>query len=328
MQIFKDELLDSTFKKQGYVVYGSIDDRAIKELRTIDEELSIPDYVGCDFNVGMNSDIYDARKVMQEKLSEVLMPYFKEILNDFDFFSASFVNKNPTERFVITAHQDFTYSNEPEIPSFMCWVPLVDTNYENGAIGFIPKSHLFYDYKRAFPFPLEYSPVVQNEIELMKYLNMQEMKAGQMVFFYNNTIHGSFANYTQTIRKAVNISFIKKEATPCLYITDPSAKDRTLLKYQADKNFLIKYNNPSILEMYKKKHIDIQGYTFLGKELFGDYDISWNSINNKLKEFDIALVPKNLLYLKQYNKILRKEKLKNNIYNIFSKVNPFRTKQI
>ena len=85
-----------------------------------------------------------------------------------------------------------------------------DVDINNGAIGFIPKSHLLYDYKRAFPFPAYYTPIVSNEVELMNYMEIIDMKAGEMVFFMNNTVHGSFANYTDKIRYAININFVKK----------------------------------------------------------------------------------------------------------------------
>ena len=82
----------------------------------------------------------------------------------------------------------------------MCWIPLCDVDIENGAIGFIPKSHKLYNYKRAFPFPASYTPIVSNELELMNYLEILDMKAGEMVFFNNLTVHGSFANYGNTVR--------------------------------------------------------------------------------------------------------------------------------
>ncbi|MCC6447864.1 MAG: phytanoyl-CoA dioxygenase family protein, partial [Chitinophagaceae bacterium] len=314
--------IEDAFKAQGYVVYGNIDEKAINTLKDIDKQLGIPDFVGCDFNVGMNSDIYESRKLMQERIAAILMPFFENILVDFDFFSASFVNKNPTERFVITAHQDFTYSDEPNEPSFMCWIPLINTNYENGAIGFIPKSHLFYNYKRAFPFPLEYSPIVLNEIELMKYLDIQQMKAGQMVFFFNNTIHGSFANYSKNIRQAINISFIKKNANMFIYITDPNSVEKKLLKYKADKNFLIKYNNPYIQEMYKNKDIKILDYQFVGKEYFGEYQTSWVSIHKKLKEHNIQIQQQNIRYLNRFVRVLKKEKIKDSVYSLLKNILP------
>lgn len=324
MKIFNNTAIDSEFKSNGYVKFGSIDTEAIDKLLSLENSLKIPDYVGCDFNVGMNSDIYHARKTMQENLAKILMPYFETILDDYDFFSASFVNKNPTERFLICAHQDFTYSEEPEIPSFMCWVPLVDTNIENGSIGFIPKSHLFYDYKRAFPFPLSYSPIVKNEIELMKYLDIQEMKAGEMVFFFNKTVHGSFANYTQNIRYAINISFIKKNSEPVLYIRNPQKEEHSIIKFKADKNFLIQYNNPALLEMQKNKKLDIENYEIIGEEPFGNYDTSLESVEKKISEYGIAIQQRNLPYIERFIKLKKKEQLKDDIYSVINKFNPFK----
>ncbi|MBK9329155.1 MAG: hypothetical protein IPM95_07545 [Sphingobacteriales bacterium] len=57
MKIFKNTEIDEHFKDRGYVKYGSIDSSAVNKLIELDNSLKIPDFVGCDFNVGMNSDI-------------------------------------------------------------------------------------------------------------------------------------------------------------------------------------------------------------------------------------------------------------------------------
>lgn len=315
MKIFKQENIDEEFKALGFKRYGRISDTAIENLITLDNSLKIPDYVGCDFNVGMNSDVYLLRKKMQENLFDILSPFFTDILDEYDFFSASFVNKKPNKKFLIAAHQDFTYCDENQAPSFMAWIPLVDTTIENGAIGFIPKSHLFYNYKRAFPFPLSYSPIVLNEIELMKYLEIQEMNKGEIVFFYNKTVHGSFPNYTNKIRYAMNISFIKKGHQPELYIKDPSQSKATIIKYKADSNFLIQYNNPRILEMYKNGKIEIENYPVIGAELFGDYDTTWNSVLEKLEANDLKIQPENIKYLNRFLNLKKMMSVKDLIYN-------------
>lgn len=324
MKIFKNTEIDEQFKDRGYVKYGSIDSSAVNKLIELDNSLKIPDFVGCDFNVGMNSDIHQARKMMQDNLTEILMPFFNDLLDEYDYFSASFVNKNPTERFLICAHQDFTYTEEPEVPSFMCWVPLVDTDIDNGSIGFIPKSHRFYDYKRAFPFPLSYSPVVKNELELMKYLDILDMKAGEMVFFFNNTVHGSFANYSRNVRYAINISFIKKNAQTVLYIRNPAKAEHSIIKFKADKDFLIQYNNPSILEMCKDKQVKIDNYEVLGEEPFGSYDTSWGSVQKKLDQYNITVQQRNIPYIDRFLRLKKKEKFKDDIYSLVNKFNPFK----
>lgn len=308
-QIFSDASYNKIFNQYGYLYSGKIEKTLINRLLNIDYELNIPDSVGCDFNVGMNTNEYDLRFRMQDKLFEILRPYFQLILPEYDFFSATIINKTPTKKFLITAHQDFTYTNEPEEPSFMCWIPLVDSDISNGVIGFIPKSHLFYDYKRAFPFPFVVSPVVKNEFELMKYLKFKPMNAGEIVYFFNKTIHGSFANYTNSTRYALNISFIKKNSNSFIYIRNPK-NEIEFFKYNADKYFLINYNNPSIQQMFTNGKIEIKNYEFLGTEQCDISEINLRNIKMKLKEFGVTKSNNSILLLWKYRL--------NNIFRIIS----------
>ncbi len=317
--IFNDVKLDSELNKNGFVYSGRLDSTLVDRLLNIDHELNIPDSVGCDFNVGMNTEEHSLRSRMQHTLFEILKPYFEKVLPEYEFFSATLINKAPTRKFLITAHQDFTYTDEPQEPSFMCWIPLVDADTDNGVIGFIPKSHLFFDYKRAFPFPFDISPVVNNEYELMKYLKFSPMKAGEIVYFFNKTIHGSFANYTHETRYALNISFIKKNSKGFVYIRNPKNKYE-FFKYSADKNFLIKYNNSKIQEMYNDGNIEISGYELLSVEPFGDHDISWKSVKERLDMFDTKAQDLNVGLLSRFEKEAKKRKLVDYFYNAFKKI--------
>ena len=320
---FTDENINKFFYENGFVKHGQIDKKTVDDLINLSENLKIPDFVGCDFNCGMNSDIYDARKAMQDNLTNILMPFFEPLLDNYSSYSSSFVNKNPNDKFLILAHQDFSYTREPEIPSIMCWIPLVDVDINNGAIGFIPKSHLMYDYNRAFPFPAYYTPVVKNEIELMNYVKIIDMKAGEMVFFMNNTIHGSFANYTDKVRYAININFVKKGEKIYAYIRNPKTDGATLLKYEVDKYFLVRHNNPTFLEMYKNGKIELPEKP-TEEVPFGNYDTSWSAVKQKLDELNIKEEARNKTYVDKFKRQQFNHKIKEKIYYSLLKLNPFR----
>lgn len=249
------------------------------------------------------------------------MPFFEPILDNFYSYSSSFVNKNPNKKFLILAHQDFSYTREPEITSIMCWIPLVDVNIKNGAIGFIPKSHLLYNYYRAFPFPANYTPIVKNEVELMNYIKIINMKAGEMVFFMNNTVHGSFANDTANIRYAININFVKNGEKIYAYIRNPETNGQTILKFEVDKYFLVRHNNPSIEEMYKNGKIDLPQQP-IDEFPFGEYDTSWKHVKQKLDSLSIQPIAENKPYVDRFKFQQFTHKIKENIYYSLQKFNP------
>lgn len=316
IEVFRDNQLNERFYQDGFLKHGAISTDTVQQLIAISDALNIPDFVGCDFNCGMNSDIFEARKTMQENLKSYLIPFFEPILNQFKVFSTSFVNKNPTDKFLILAHQDFTFTNEPEIPSIMCWIPLIDVDIKNGAIGFIPKSHKLYDYKRPFPFPASYTPIVKNEVDLMEYINIIDMKAGEMVFFFNNTVHGSFANLSNTVRYAINISFYPVHENIYVSIRNPATLGKTFLTYQVDEDFLVKYNNPTIEMMYNSGQLDIS-YDIVDEEPFGEFDTSWHTVKNKLIANNIGVQKNNLKYINKFRRQQKYHRIKEKIYYKF-----------
>lgn len=316
LNIFRDKKYNEDYHNLGYVKIGKLDNSAIEELIFLSDTLNIPDYLNCDYNCGMNSDQYLLRKKMQDGIVKIVMPFFKDIFYDFLPYSATFVNKYPNDNCFVHAHQDFTYTNEPEIPSIMCWIPLVDVGIENGAMGFIPESHKFFDHIRAFPFPLAKSAITEHEVELMSYFKIIDMKAGEMVFFMNNTIHGSFGNYSDICRYALAINFYKKGEKIYAYVHNPSTKGKTVFKYEVTENFIVENNNVLIIQQYNEGKINLNVLPVAEMPYLIDEDKSWVNLERKLRSVNAE---KDIRYEKivdEYISFQKKEKMKYGIKKI------------
>lgn len=314
--VLKDQQANNDFFEKGYVVHGQMEEAVLKEVIELNRRLSIPDYFGCGFNVGMNSDIKTLRKAMQDEIKQLLTPYTDQLLDNFEPYTASFLNKLPRKDCFVIAHQDFTYTDETKYPSFMCFIPLVDTTIKNAALGFIPGSHLYYDYIRAFPFPGVPTPVTENSTALMPYFDIIEMKAGQMVFFSHNTIHGSFSNYANQPRPAVGMSFIKRGTSPYLFLHNPANNGKTILQHEVDTYSLVNYNNPTIKQMYESGNIDLPYAVINEFEYIGPERTDWESIKEKL---DANGIRPNKSYLKlvdKFNQLTALKQKKGIIYRI------------
>lgn len=319
--VLLDTEANQKFNAYGYSRFGRISSDIVNELRQLNERLSIPDYFNCGFNVGMNTDIKSLRKSMQDDLGHILSFIAKEYLNDFEIYTASFLNKLPREDCFVIAHQDFTYTDESLYPSFMCFIPLVDTTIKNGALGFIPESHTFFDYIRAFPFPQIPSPVTENSIELMKYFDILELKAGEIVFFMHNTVHGSFSNYSDELRPAIGLSFIKKGVNPNLFIHNPETDGRTLLKYEVDKYSLVEYNNPMLKAMYSKGKIEVP-YKLLEEINYEFPKTDWSYVNMFLENAKTKRYPEYDVLIYNYKESVKSRDMGalGKIKNIYSKL--------
>jgi len=323
LKVFNDIERNHTFFERGFVKYGSINKDSVRALIELSNYLNIPDYNGCDYNCGMNSDIYELRRRMHDGIIEIIGNQIKKLLVDFNTYSATFVNKYPNDNCFVHAHQDFTYSNEPEIPSVMCWIPLVDVDIDNGAMGFIPQSNHFYKHIRAFPFPFAKTSVSENEIRLMKYFEIVDMKAGELLFFMNNTIHGSFGNYSNSCRYALTINFYHKDEKILAYIHNPKTQGKTILKFEVQPHFIVENNNLLIQEMYSKGNIDV-GLPVVEELPYITETVSWENIEEKLNASQIKPNPQYSKivddYLKFQNNKNKTESIKDKLYNFYKKV--------
>lgn len=324
IKIFINDNDNNIFYTEGFVKTGMINNDTVNELLNISDNLNIPDYLNCDYNCGMNSDQYELRKKMQDSIVKLIQPYFVDILDDFLPYSATFVNKNPNDNCFVHAHQDFTYTREPEVPAVMCWIPLVDVDLSNSAMGFIPKSQRFFNHIRAFPFPFAKSAITEYEIDLMAYFKIINMKAGEMVFFMNNTIHGSFGNYTDKCRYAIAVNFYKNGEKIYAYIHNPETNGNTIFKYEVNDNFIVENNNVFIHQQYQKGKMVVNVHPTGESKYEIDQDLSWRNLANKLEAFNISLNSDYKKMVDNYKKFQQHEKIKQNIkdkiYNIYRKI--------
>ncbi len=240
---FKDVEVDNEFNSKGFVVHGNISDKTIKTLTDAFKELEIPDSYGFGYNVGLNTELFEKRKAMQDNIKEIISAEILPLLNNKELFTATFMNKVANSKIFLPAHQDWTYTNEDEFDSVMCWIPLVDVTMKNGAMCFVPSSNKLFNYTRSFPFPLAQTPVDKNCGNLIGYMKTINMKAGEMVFINHKTVHASFPNSTDTDRLAVGLSIAPKNEDLFVYCLNPVTQGKTKLKYLVDEYFLVNYRH-------------------------------------------------------------------------------------
>jgi hypothetical protein len=248
---FKDLEVDNEFNSKGFVVHGNISIETIKLLTEAFNLLQIPDSYGFGFNVGLNTELFEKRKKMQDKITELVSSEILTLLNNKEIFTATFMNKVPEKKHLLPAHQDWTFTNENKHDSVMCWIPLIDVEMENGCMCFVPYSNHLFNYIRPFPFPFNDNPVYQNANKLLGYMKPQTMKAGQMVFINHKTAHASFPNHSGKNRLAVGLSIAPKNEDLHVYCLNPENQGKTILKYKVDQYFLVNHPHPEIATQYR-----------------------------------------------------------------------------
>jgi hypothetical protein len=90
------------------------------------------------------------------------------------------------------------------------------------------------------------------------------MKPGEVLMFDNRTIHASPPNTTSEIRLAAGVGITQKDAQLIHYNLKPDGTNKTILKYNIDPDFYLKYENSTLANMFDKKEL-IEGYELAGE---------------------------------------------------------------
>jgi ectoine hydroxylase-related dioxygenase (phytanoyl-CoA dioxygenase family) len=291
--LFKDAANQEHFDKNGFVRIPVLERAEIDELLKLYKELGLEDEKGYGFHVGMDNTDKNLVRSMVDKVKSLAQPKVESYLEDTQMFTASFVVKDPNQQGVVPPHQDWSFvEDEKKHCSVTCWIPLQDVNITNGCIGVIRGSHKFFDSVRPSPSPQVETPLKNHMYTIFPYLELQEMKAGEALFFDNRTFHASPPNTTDVPRIAIGLGFTQKSAEIRHYNLKPGTTD-ILLKYKIDADFFLKYDNAALSRMYDANEA-IEGY-----ELLGEVPYKWKDLGNEeLKklmidggsEFNIPLV--------------------------------------
>lgn len=128
-------------------------------------------------------------------------------------FSSKLLTKLPHSESVCHWHQDDAYYNEvvDSNTRMSIWVPLQDTNEENGCLWVVPGSHKtgIQSYTTKDNGTCR-KALVEEEVDLSKAIPIH-MKAGTVILFHALLWHSSKGNQSDHVRRAFIVSY--QEAT-------------------------------------------------------------------------------------------------------------------
>jgi ectoine hydroxylase-related dioxygenase (phytanoyl-CoA dioxygenase family) len=300
--IFKDTALQAQFDRDGYVVMDFISreevDRISKKFYALHPNLP----------KGFYSAAYNPDEKFKEEIfaytEKIFQPLLDKKFENFKKLGSTFLCKSPGEEGRKGVHQDWTVVDESKFYSCTIWIPLVDTNEENGTIRVIPGSHLFFNHFRSNNIPVTYN----NSIDLLwDNMDSVSMKAGQAFVLNHAVIHGSSANTTNKERLVVAYGIASKEANLVFYYKNPSANKDKIEKFEMPDDFFQRYYNAPERPLFGNA-VDEFDYAV---EATDAATINQLLRNEKIKrgrfiEFDDILVVEKSTPLKFIQKILNK----------------------
>lgn len=255
--IFKEEEKQQFFEREGYAVFPLLTKEEVAELKSYYESLPIKDEKGFGFHVSMDNGDKEMCRTIREKIWGIALPRLAEHLKDFKPFVSSFVIKEVNPKGVVPAHQDWSFVDREEdgYTSITCWIALVDTNLENGGMGVIRGSHKFMQNHRPSPSPQCPVPLSEHMFSIFPYLHTVDVKAGEVLMFDNRTFHASPPNTSDGVRLAAGVGVTQKDAQLVHYYMKPDGEFKTMLRYNVDEDFYLKYENATLSKMYDAKQL-------------------------------------------------------------------------
>lgn len=203
---------DNFLAEQGYIVVPFLNADEIEALKKIYFETH-PD--GKD---GLYATAHSGSYDFKKKLNDTILANFNRAIANVFFecrpLGGSYIVKYKGEKGVLFPHQDWNIVDEDYYRSFNIWVPLVDTNDDNGAIAVLPKSHKLIKSYRGVNIP---DPFYKVNSHTWQYHTTLHMKAGEALIYDHRLLHASGINKTDSPRLAVVFGIIPEKASMRYY---------------------------------------------------------------------------------------------------------------
>lgn len=200
---FLDNKLNKKLARDGYVVLDLYSEAEINKLRSIFEskQENYPKDKDISHSV---TDLGrpDLVEYLDKEIQKIVCPKLDSIFESYEYLMSAFLTKEPGEKNITIFHQDPTLiENNTGFVSVGLWIPLQDTNTENGCLRLVKGSHRFGNVLVVTPnFPTVFNKFYD---KVSRFADPVELKVGQIVMFDNKLIHGAFANKTNSRRIAI-----------------------------------------------------------------------------------------------------------------------------
>ena len=216
--LLRDPALQAEVRRQGYAVLDPVLTPAEigQLLQLADEFLArVEGPTGDEFlTVGRIEDL-DLRAEMIDRARAVVLPALEGLfVPGTQFLASAFQVKPASPGSSLNPHQDSSLVDETTWPGIYAWIPLVDTDEENGGLQVVPGSHRFGNLHRTLSVPWQFAGL---EDVLRRHSVPLTVAAGGVVLFDSATVHGSPPNRSGATRVALN-NFGRPAGAPLMHV--------------------------------------------------------------------------------------------------------------
>lgn len=266
-RIFHDQKLEAEFQKNGYVRMPLLSRDVIRRMNEVVDQI-IPDDTlkeTTPFYVSMFEQNTNIKLQLNKLITDFVAPEFEKILYNHHYVAGNvFFKLSGSGDIDVHDHTDCT--EESKYTSLTVWMPLQDTNEENGTLLLVPGSHKLFPFISHWNEPYYFINFIER---LRDYHIPINSPAGEAVVFCDKTIHYSDINKSNTTRRALQLKFLPMDAPYLFYHLDKDNMDKGFEVYECKSEFYI--NNPCSLSFFAERPV---GLRFLRHEPYQNRFIS------------------------------------------------------
>jgi hypothetical protein len=211
----KDYNSKKSFLQNGYVVFNKIALPFLNDLNSLSSKYTVEKEQTFQYSLMEHS--FEENLHLHQQLNELLHPMLDSIFEEYSTYSGSLLIKPGVSGTEMNLHQDWTFTDEKKFTPCTVWIPLQDTNEQNGSLFFLPGSHRIFNNFRSHHYE---TARISKELfsNSVKSINIEK---GDIVVFNPACFHGSFPNETSISRVAISITVLDKNA-PFLHVKKES----------------------------------------------------------------------------------------------------------
>ncbi len=217
-QVFYDAL-----ERQGYVVQPLLTRAEVDYLRLeLDKLLTSLDFFPPPVNsshptfhvTAMSPNVAYKRRTLQ-LFQEVFASHVEKTLGNYRILNGNFFIK-PPGRGELGLHRHWQFVENRDDTAITLWCPLIDVDESNGTMEVIPGSHRLAPWDISAVTCRPFFESVPDTL-LKQFAVPVKLRAGEVIFFDNNLLHGSPANPSPHLRPALQGLCIPAQAQPALF---------------------------------------------------------------------------------------------------------------
>jgi hypothetical protein len=240
--IFANIKLQEEFDTEGIIRERIFTEAEVDELSKYfwDRHPQLTEPMRSGYYVSVYGGDKQYRKEFYDFFLPVLMPSLNKIFTDFKVIAIIGQVKGLGNTSNVNIHQDLTVVDESKYYCCTCWIPLINSTRENGAIFALRRSQQIARFFRAHTLDYQFSEV---QDFVRENADCYPAAKGEVLVFDPATLHYSLGNTTDTPRASIALCIVSAKAPIQIGYFEKDSGSNDIELYDVPDDFWYRYDN-------------------------------------------------------------------------------------